>query len=336
MSKNKPSKHQQCRPNSDNQRRYSSKKPAPDDAVAANRQEGIVISRFGQHAEVESPEGILYHCNIRRTVPSLVTGDRVVWHAENLQQDNTKCRGVIESVHERTSILTRPGPHGAAKLIAANIDQMVIVAAPLPETSLNVIDRYLVICETMNIKPLIVLNKIDLLESKNFLHINKMIDIYRQIRYRVINVSSLTHAGQPSLEEALAGHMSVFVGQSGVGKSSLLNALLPPGERHILTNTLSERSGSGQHTTTTARLYHFQQGGDVIDSPGIREFGLSHLTPAQITRGFIEFRSYLGNCKFRDCAHANDAGCAIREAVERGAISTARLHNYHQIVASIT
>ncbi len=204
----------------------------------------------------------------------------------------------------------------------------------MPELSLNIIDRYLVACETLQIEPIIVLNKIDLLDDEGMAFVNEQMDIYRNIGYRVLMVSSHTQDGLKPLEEALTGRISIFAGQSGVGKSSLLNALLGL-QKEILTNDISDNSGLGQHTTTAARLYHFPHGGDVIDSPGVREFGLWHLEPEQITQGFVEFHDYLGLCKYRDCKHDTDPGCAIREAVEEGKIAETRFENYHRILESM-
>ncbi|EFJ2951494.1 TPA: small ribosomal subunit biogenesis GTPase RsgA, partial [Escherichia coli] len=195
-------------------------------------------------------------------------------------------------------------------------------------------DRYLVACETLQIEPIIVLNKIDLLDDEGMAFVNEQMDIYRNIGYRVLMVSSHTQDGLKPLEEALTGRISIFAGQSGVGKSSLLNALLGL-QKEILTNDVSDNSGLGQHTTTAARLYHFPHGGDVIDSPGVREFGLWHLEPEQITQGFVEFHDYLGLCKYRDCKHDTDPGCAIREAVEEGKIAETRFENYHRILESM-
>jgi ribosome biogenesis GTPase len=283
------------------------------------------------HADVEAADGSQHRCNIRRTIRSLVTGDRVVWRAG----ENTSVKGIVEAVHERTSVLTRPDFYDGVKPIAANIDQIVIVSAILPELSLNIIDRYLVACETVEVEPLIVLNKIDLLDDEGRKFVQGMMDIYRNINYRVLEVSSQTGEGMPEFEKALTDRISIFAGQSGVGKSSLLNALLPPDEKQILVNEVSDNSGLGQHTTTAARLYHFQHGGDVIDSPGVREFGLWHLAPEQITQGFVEFRPFLGYCKFRDCKHGSDPGCAIRDAVDRGEIAEERFDNYHRILESM-
>ncbi|MBX9474596.1 MULTISPECIES: small ribosomal subunit biogenesis GTPase RsgA [Yersinia] len=336
MSKNKLSKGQQRRVQANHQRRLrTDRKPELDDSQLGDAQEGIVISRFGQHADVEAADGVQHRCNIRRTIKSLVTGDRVVWRPGLQAQEGVRVKGIVEAVHERTSVLTRPDLYDGVKPIAANIDQIVIVSAILPELSLNIIDRYLVACETLDVEPLIVLNKIDLLDADGRKFVDGMMDIYRRIGYNVLEVSSQTREGMEAFEQALAGRISIFAGQSGVGKSSLLNALLPPTDNEILVNTVSDNSGLGQHTTTAARLYHFQHGGDVIDSPGVREFGLWHLAPEQITQGFVEFRDYLGHCKFRDCSHTNDPGCALREAVEQGKIAEERFDNYHRILESM-
>lgn len=333
MSKIKLSKGQQRRVQANHQRRLqqTDKRKELDDSLHGEPQEGIVISRFGMHADVEATDGSQHRCNIRRTIRSLVTGDRVVWRAG----ENTSVKGIVEAVHERSSVLTRPDFYDGVKPIAANIDQIVIVSAILPELSLNIIDRYLVACETVEVEPLIVLNKIDLLDDEGRKFTESMMNIYRHINYRVLEVSSQTGEGMAAFETALTNRISIFAGQSGVGKSSLLNALLPPEEKQIQVNSVSDNSGLGQHTTTAARLYHFQHGGDVIDSPGVREFGLWHLDAEQITQGFVEFRQYLGYCKFRDCSHANDPGCAIREAAERGDIAEERFDNYHRILESM-
>ncbi|QTL39649.1 small ribosomal subunit biogenesis GTPase RsgA [Xenorhabdus budapestensis] len=342
MAKSKLSKGQQRRVQANHQRRLKqplkrtdAQKPELDDSQLGEPQEGLVISRFGQHTDIEAADGSIQRCNIRRTIRSLVTGDRVVWRPALQLQSDVKINGIVEAVHERSSVLTRPDYYDGIKPIAANINQIVIVSAILPELSLNIIDRYLVACETLNIEPLIVLNKIDLLDDESREWVNSVMDIYRHISYRVLEVSSYTGEGISELINLLADKISIFAGQSGVGKSSLLNTLLPNNEKEILVNEVSDNSGLGQHTTTTARLYHFPQGGDVIDSPGVREFGLWHLTPEQVVQGFIEFRDYLGGCKFRDCKHLDDPGCALREALELGSIAEERFENYHRILESM-
>lgn len=334
MSKNKLSKGQQRRVSANHQRRLNQRDaPEADDNLFGEAAEGVVISRFGMHADVEDRAGEVHRCNLRRTIRSLVTGDRVVWRPAL-----GGGKGIVEAVHERSSVLTRPDYYDGLKPIAANIDQIIIVSAILPELSLNIIDRYLVASETLGIEPLLVLNKTDLLDDEARAFVDEQMAIYRHIGYRVLMVSSHAKEGLAELEAALTDRISIFAGQSGVGKSSLLNALLGLDaalETAILTNDVSDVSGLGQHTTTASRLYHFPHGGDVIDSPGVREFGLWHLEPEQITRGFVEFREFLGSCKFRDCKHGNDPGCAIRAAVEEGQIDASRFDNYHRILESM-
>ena len=225
MSKNKLSKGQQRRVNANHQRRLktSKEKPDYDDNLFGEPDEGIVISRFGMHADVESADGEVHRCNIRRTIRSLVTGDRVVWRPGKPAAEGVNVKGIVEAVHERTSVLTRPDFYDGVKPIAANIDQIVIVSAILPELSLNIIDRYLVACETLQIEPIIVLNKIDLLDDEEMAFVNEQMDIYRNIGYRVLMVSSHTQDGLKPLEEALTGRISIFAGQSGVGRDAVEN-----------------------------------------------------------------------------------------------------------------
>ncbi len=292
---------------------------------------GLVISRFGQHADVESADGSIVRCNLRRTINSLVCGDRVVWRRA-LQSQGT-IDGVIEAVHERSSVLSRPDFYDGLKPVAANIDLLIIVSAVLPSLSLNIIDRYLVAAEAMQIKPLLLLNKIDLLSPEQRATVDVQLQIYRKIGYDILLLSAKTGEGMTQLDTYLQSGTSIFVGQSGVGKSSLVNNLMP--EIAATTQEVSDVSGLGQHTTTVARLYHLPDGGELIDSPGIREFALWHLQPDEVLWGFKEFRQWAGRCKFRDCKHATDPGCALHHAVEIGEIAAERLENYHKILLSM-
>lgn len=343
MSKKKLTKGQQRRIKANHDKKLHSKVESSvganadkvqwqDDDLGAT-QYGIVISRFGQHADVESNDGSIYRCNLRRSIRSLVCGDKVLWRLGEESQHSI--RGIIEAVHDRDSVLSRPDVYDGVKPIAANISQILIVSSLLPAFNGDIIDRYLVAAEQTGITPVIVLNKTDLLgelSQGEQDEIEQQLQIYREIGYQVLYGSSQTNKGISEIKTQLGQHISIFVGQSGVGKSTLVNALMP--DLGLVTKEVSQNSGLGQHTTTVARLYHFEDGGDLIDSPGIREFGLWHLTPGQVFNGFKEFEQFQGLCKFRDCKHQSDPGCALIAASDRE-IHPKRLASFQRILASL-
>ena len=292
---------------------------------------GRVIGRFGKHADVEDQSGTITRCHIRRTVDSVVCGDNVMFSKED--NDDSAVTGVIEIVKDRHSLLSRPDFYDGIKPIAANIDQIIIVSSVLPVLSLNIIDRYLVACEDTGIQPVIVLNKVELMSDEERRETQTALELYEKLGYRVMFTSCKSGEGIEALSQLLGDKISVFVGQSGVGKSSLINQILPGADE--LVGEISDNSGLGQHTTTAAKLLHIPTGGDLIDSPGVREFALWHLPHERVTWGFIEFRDFLGGCKFRDCKHLNDPGCLLRQAVEDGQIDAQRFDSYHRILVSM-
>lgn len=333
---NKLNKGQQRRVRSNLHKRLAKRDMEKDLEWSAEQlgamESAIVISRFGQHADIETSQGDVLRCNIRRTVNSLVTGDIVAWR--RAPESERGLQGVIEAVEERRSLLTRPDTYDGIKPVAANIDQIFVVTSPLPAFSTQILDRYLVACEDIGITPVLVLNKVDLIDGEYAEYIRERLDMYRQIGYSVAEVSAEQEQGLDQLTDLMANNTSIFVGQSGVGKSSLVNAILPHAE--IVTRDVSSNSGLGQHTTTVARLHRLANNAALIDSPGIREFGLWHIEADRVTWAFRDFRPFLGGCKFRDCKHRNDPGCALVQAVEDGALDAERLQNYHRIIDSLT
>lgn len=314
----------QARRVSGRHRRRLERAETPGDSPAGD-QHGVVVACFGKKVEVEdadTPQCVV-RCHLRANLESVVTGDRVIWRRDG-------DAGVVLARLDRSSELGRPDARGRARIIAANLDQIVIVIAPEPAPHSSLLDRYLVAAENAGIGALLLLNKTDLGDADG--RLEQLLRPYTDIGYPVLRASALKDGGLDELRAALADHTTAFVGQSGVGKSSLISALLP--QQAIRIGDLSDAEMKGRHTTTTARLYHLRGGGELIDSPGIREFSLEHLDTASTAAGFVEFRSYLGRCRFRDCEHRDEPGCAVREAVEEGALSAVRYAGYLHIIGA--
>ncbi|BCE00895.1 small ribosomal subunit biogenesis GTPase RsgA [Marinicellulosiphila megalodicopiae] len=290
---------------------------------------GLIITHFGVTLDVEATDGPykgqVYRCYKRANVPALITGDEVIWHMCADEE------GVIVAVCDRRSLLSRPDVRGQMKPVASNIDQIFIIAAPSPNTPLNLIDRYLVAAYACNIKPIIVLNKQDLLTPDHPL-IDGLKE-YEKLGFQCLTLSSHDEKSIEQITELAQNKISIFVGQSAVGKSSLINALFE--DVNAKTNEVSLATGKGKHTTTTARLYHGENGCDLIDSPGVREFGLWHVDEDTLIEAFSELSHAGFSCKFRDCKHKTEPGCAVTKALENGHISQRRFDSFTTIRNSL-
>ncbi len=299
-----------------------------------DEQHGFITAHFGQQVEVENADGPngenrkTRRCHFRATLEQLVVGDKVIW-----QPPKSEGLGVVVAIEPRDTVLKRPDLYGNLKPVAANVEQMLVVFAPLPTPSSALLDRYLVAAELSNIPATLVLNKADLIDETLRPFVDELSDMYRRLGYPVLEVCAHQSEGLAPLHEALAGKTSVFVGQSGVGKSSLVNGVMP--EADLQVGELSSNSGLGQHTTVTARLVHLPTGGQLIDSPGIREFGLWHIGEDDLLHGYRELSELAGYCKFRNCSHRNEPGCALITAAENGDIDEERLSNFYQIADTL-
>lgn len=283
--------------------------------------EGRVIAAHGRQYVVELADGTLLPCFPRGKKSEIACGDRVDIMRTSDDQ------GVVEAIQPRVSLLYRSNEI-RQKLIAANVDQIVIVVATEPAFSDELVARALLAAESEEIAPLILLNKCDLADKLPAAR--QRLATLAGLGYPILELSARDHA--EDLRPWLAGKTSVLVGQSGMGKSTLVNALIP--EANAATREISLALDSGKHTTTHATLYHLDGDSDLIDSPGLQEFGLGHLDRQEIEIAFREFRPYLGQCRFRDCRHDREPGCALRAAVEAGAIDAGRFASYHRIVGN--
>ncbi|MCC8403798.1 ribosome small subunit-dependent GTPase A [Paraburkholderia sp. MMS20-SJTN17] len=295
---------------------------------------GLVVAAHGRHYLV-APEdgGALLQCFPRGKRSEVAVGDRVIYEPTSADQ------GVIVEIGERRNLLYRSDQY-KSKLFAANLDQLLIVLATEPHFSEDLLGRALVAAEENALKPLIVLNKIDVTAALD--GARKRLEPYRALGYPVLEVSIRVQpeAARATLSEHLHGHATLLLGQSGMGKSTLVNLLIPDAE--VATREISTALNSGRHTTTFTRLYPLPQpdgtvagngaAGALIDSPGFQEFGLHHLTEGRLERAFPEFRPLLPNCRFYNCHHLHEPGCAILEAVADGRVRRERHALYAQLV----
>jgi ribosome biogenesis GTPase / thiamine phosphate phosphatase len=281
-----------------------------------SHKEGLVIAHLGQGIAVEHENTIIL-CQPLRRLDTIAVGDKVLWSLSAPDQ------GRIEAVLPRRSLLARPDRNDKIRPVAANIDNVFVVIAVEPTCDFLLIDQYLAVCEHNQINAGLIVNKIDLEQSESM---EKELSIYESLGYQTYRVSAKTEFGLAELKQVFQDQVSVLTGQSGVGKSSITNVIVP--DKNLRTNSISESTKHGRHTTTAATLYHIANGGDLIDSPGVAIFGLADLNRQQLAQGFREFLPFIDRCQFNDCSHNADKGCAVRTAAESGDVSLSRYQRF--------
>ncbi len=284
-------------------------------------QQGLIVAAHGRHYLAQA-DGQLWQCVTRGKKSDVATGDRVRFRPTSADQ------GVIEEILPRATLLYRSDQF-KSKLLASNLTQLLIVVATEPSFSDDLVSRALVAAEAAGIRPRLVLNKIDLIDQRDAARAR--VALYEGLGYPVHEVSARAEPAQAvaTLQPLLQGESTILIGQSGMGKSSLVNLLVPDAD--IAVREISQRLDSGKHTTTFTRLYAIDEATSVIDSPGFQEFGLYHLSEGMLERAFPEFKPHLGGCRFYNCHHVAEPGCAILQAVADEQIDAGRHQLYLQL-----
>lgn len=293
---------------------------------------GRVLSAAGLNSFVQTPDGRQFECTLRRVLRNLerdqrnavVTGDHVLFRVVGDDQ------GVIERVEPRQSTLSR-GQAGREHVLVSNVDQVLIVtSAADPPLKPNLIDRFLISAEKGEVDSIVCINKIDLVDP---VELQPLAGLYGRLGYEVVLTSATDGRGVERLRHLLTERQTVLTGQSGVGKSSLLNALDP--SLNLRTTRISNWSGKGQHTTRRAVMLPLEFGGWVVDTPGIRQMELWDVIPEEVEAYFVEFRPFVAQCRFPDCTHTHETGCGVKQAVDRKLIAGGRYESYVRIVTGV-
>ena len=287
--------------------------------------EGRVVASHGRDASVADPSGRQVHCRLQGRRLAIVCGDRVLWTPARTEGG----AGLIVDLLPRKSLLARITSRGIAEPVAANLTQLVAVVAPRPAPDFGLCDRYLAAAEWNGLAACVVANKCDLEDDSGT--VAPALDDYARIGYPIVRASKRLAEGVDSLRMRLAGETSVLVGQSGVGKSSLTNRLIPGVEAAV--DEVTRASESGRHTTSTAFLYALPSGGELIDSPGVRDFSPPLPALREVAGGFREIAGIASDCRFRDCLHRQEPGCAVTAACRDARISPRRLESYRRLLA---
>jgi ribosome biogenesis GTPase / thiamine phosphate phosphatase len=290
------------------------------------QREGTVLSNVGGRYQISS-SGEELEASLRgrfkqESQTQVLVGDRVM---VDVQPDGS---ATIESVLPRTNVLERrmPGRRRGVRRIAANVDQVIVVgAADRPAWDSHLVDRFVVVAEVNGLPAVVVVNKVDLVDDPSVLGAP-----YEAAGYRVLYTSAKNGMGIPALRDALRGHVSLLSGTTGVGKSSLLNAVDPGLD--LRTGAVSRKAGAGRHTTVSAAMHPLEGGGYVVDTPGLRDVGLWAVDPSEVAQAFPDFAAYAAQCRFDDCRHRGEPDCGVVAAVERGDVDAGRLGSYRQLL----
>lgn len=298
--------------------------------------EAKVIKSTGSWYTVLTEAGEKIDCRIKgifrtkdiKTTNPVAVGDRVV-----IELEPDQATGIIVELLERENYIIRKSANLSkqSQIIAANIDQAILVVTlASPRTSFGFIDRFLVTAEAYHIKALLIFNKIDIYEEEDLEFLQEVQQMYKDIGYDSLQISGLKQQNIDALQAMLIDKTSLISGHSGVGKSTLINRLIP--DLELKTSAISDFSSKGVHTTTFAEMFELPQGGFIIDTPGIKELGIVDLKPEEISHYFPEMKKRLQNCKFNNCIHINEPGCAIKKAVDDSEISLTRYESYLSIL----
>ena len=301
---------------------------------------GLVIKSTGSWYHVQLEDGTLLDCRIKgkfrikgiKTTNPIAVGDQVSVEIDEQSEART---GLIYELAERKNYIIRKSINLSkqTQIIASNIDQaLLVVTLSKPRTSFGFIDRFLVTAEAYHIPVVLLFNKIDQYDDEDLAFLEEVIELYEKIGYACRKISALKLIGIDALKNEIAGQTSLLSGHSGVGKSTLINQIIP--SAIIRTSTISVASEKGIHTTTFAEMHPLEMGGYIIDTPGIRELGVVDIPDEELAHYFPEMKKVMSRCKFHNCKHLNEPNCAVKEAYEKGIIAIPRYESYLSIMAN--
>ena len=301
---------------------------------------GLVIKSTGSWYHVHLEDGTLLDCRIKgkfrikgiKTTNPIAVGDQV---SVEIDEESEARTGLIYDLAERKNYIIRKSINLSkqTQIIASNIDQaLLVVTLSKPRTSFGFIDRFLVTAEAYHIPVVLLFNKIDQYDAEDLAFLDEVIELYEKIGYPCLKISALKSIGIKELKEQIAGQTSLLSGHSGVGKSTLINQIIP--NAIIRTSTISAASEKGIHTTTFAEMHPLEMGGYIIDTPGIRELGVVDIPDEELAHYFPEMKKVMSRCKFHNCKHLNEPNCAVKEAYEKGIIAIPRYESYLSIMAN--